>query len=226
MSINRTRQYFETTTSYRAKLRKIWEDYDKTLQRLEPYKGSNGYNEDVQEAENKRKKDISSLQVEYCNKFNEILQGMRKSATNQPIIPPTTEQLTILQTLKMRNKVSRDELKQAAQTLKNCPLCLSVLDEIAQDNEYQGVHFGKESTSAIIKHIETLSNSAKRICALDKPDSKKEQAEKASIYNPEHTHNALFSFSVDKDMTSESEAMSFLGGVTDFETFQEAVNGI
>lgn len=226
MNSNRTKQYFDLTTSYRANLRKIWEDYDRTLQNLEPYKGSNGYNNDIQEAENTRKNDILALQSEYRNKFNEILQGMRKSAMSQPMIPPTTEQLSILQTLKMRNKISRDELTQASHTLNNCPLCLSVLDEIAQDNGYYGLHFGKESTSAIIKHIETLSDSANRICKLDKPDSKKEQISKASIYDPEHTHNALFSFRVDKDITSEESAMSVFGEVNDFEMFQKAVNGI
>lgn len=224
MSVNRTRQYFDTATNYRVDLRKIWEDYNNTTANLEPYKGSAGYDTDMENAVKKRDEAISKIQADYRNKFGTIIKGMKESATSQPVKAPTSEQLSILQTLKMRNKVSRDELTQVAKTFENCPLCLSVLNEIAEANEYLGLRFGKESTAEIMQHIDTLNESANRICSLHKPDSKREQAKRASIYNPEHTSDAVYSFFVDKDVSSVAEAMSVFGGVNDIDSFRDVVD--
>ena len=43
----RTKDYFQTTVSFRSALKAINEEYQKKLDRLEQYKGSRGYADDV-----------------------------------------------------------------------------------------------------------------------------------------------------------------------------------
>ena len=45
-----------------------------------------------------------------------------------------------------------------------------------------------------------------------------------SIHSPEWDSNALYSFRIDKDVNSSREAMELYGGVSDFDSFAEAVN--
>lgn len=231
MHFERTRHYYEACTGYRQSLRSIWADYDKKMQRLEQYKGSAGYEKEKAEADKERDTAIKALQSEYRDKFNGILKGMRESATTRSMTPPTQDQLALLQALKMRDKISRDELEQAGRTLKDSPVCLSVLEEIAQNltektgsHEYYGLRFVTESTSGILGCIDSLAESAKRICSLNKCDSRAEMAARSSIHNPEWESNAMYSFRVDKDVTSTRDAMEFYGGVQNLASFEAAVN--
>lgn len=224
MHFERTRHYFEAVKGYRSGLRDIWGKHDADMRRLEQYKGSKGYEKEVKDLVKGRKSAVEALQREYVKRFSSILSGMRESATSRPMIAPTPEELALLQALKMREKISVDELEQAARTLKKNPICLSVLDEIAEKNEIRGVHYGAESTASVMEHIDSLAESAKRICALDKCDSRQEMVARASIYSPEHTENALYSFQVDRDFISEEDALAYLGGVNNTQAFREAVN--
>ena len=231
MHFERTRHYYEACTGYRQNLRSIWAEYDQKMLRLDQYKGSAGYEKEKAEAEKMRNDAIKALQDEYRGKFDGIIKGMRESATTRSMTPPTQEQLALLQALKLRDKISRDELEQAGRTLKDSPVCLSVLEEIAQNlsektgsHEYYGLRFATESTNGILSCIDGLAESAKRICSLNKCDSRAEQAARASIYSPEYTHNALYSFRVDHDVSNTREAMEFYGGVNNLESFEAAVN--
>ncbi len=222
--MDRTRIYFEHARDYRAKLRGIWEEYGKAEKELEPYKGSAGYNNDVAEAAKTRDAAITSLQNEYREKFDVVLKGMRQSATSRPMTAPTPEQLALLQALKMRETISRDELEQAGRTLKDSSVCLSVLDEIAMRQGYAGLRFGGESTAAILAHVDELTASAKKLCALNKPDSRREMVARKSIYSVDRDDNAMYSFSVDRDIDSMTDCMRLFGSVGDIESFAEAVN--
>lgn len=222
--MDRTRIYFEHARDYRSKLRGIWEEYGKAEKELEPYRGSAGYNNDVAEAAKTRDAAISALQAQYREKFATVLEGMKKSATSRPMTAPTPEQLALLQALKMRETLSRDELEQAGRTLKDSPVCLSVLDEIAMRQGYAGLRFGGEGTAAILAHIDELRVSANKICNLHKPDTRREMVARKSIFSDEHDENATHSFSVDRDIDSMTDCMRLFGSVGDIESFAEAVN--
>lgn len=232
MHFERTRHYYNACKEYRQKLRGIWAAYEKKMQSVEQYKGSAGYEKDKAKAERERDAAISELQQEYRKSFTNIIDGMRTSATTRSMVPPTQDELALLQALKMRDHISRDELEQAGRTFKNSPVCLSVLEEIVQNltdkhstHEYVGLHFATESTKGIMRCIDELEESAKRICKLDKCDSKSEMLERRNIYNPGHVDAvSLYSFRVDHDVDSIGDAMSFFGGVRNLESFEAAVN--
>ena len=221
---NRTNQYHQNATEYRTKLKSIWESFDKKVASMERYKGSKGYAEELEKAENERDTAIMELQKEYQTKFFQVINGMKESALNRAMIPPSPEQLSVLQVLKMREKLSKDELNQAARTLAGNPAALSVLEEIAQKQNIHFTGFEMESTAGIIRHIESLEDSAKRLCALQKPDSKKEMIARKDIHSPNWQSNALYSYQVDREFTSEADTISFMGNVENLTEFQNAVN--
>ena len=224
MHFERTRHYYEASAGYRDKLRSIWADFETEMVKIEQYAGSKGYAKEKAKLEKSRDEEISRLQNEYRVKFDSILKGMRESASTRCMIPPTTEQLNLIQALKLRSKVTRDELQQAGNTLKDNPVCLSILDEIARDNEFIGMHYGAESTASIHEHIDALADSAKRLCSLKKCDSRKELH--TSPYDPQHTPGIsnLYTFRIDRDTESIRDAMELYGGVSDLASFEAAVN--
>lgn len=222
--VRRTENYFRTAKEYREKLAAIWAEYEQEQARLEKYQGSAGYAEELKELESKRKEAIKATQAEYATRFNGIIYGMRNSAKGASMETPTAEQINLLTVLKMREKITADELQQAGRTLKDSPVCLSVLDEIAEKMELHGLHFSAESTKSVLEHIDTLEDSARRLCKLDKPNSRADMAARASVHSPNYDHNAFYSFRVDKDVSTENEAMALYGCVDDFPSFALAVN--
>ena len=57
------------------------------------------------------------------------------------VTPPTADQLSILQALKMRDSVTQKELDRAANSCKDNALAISVINELAQKNGFlRGYH--------------------------------------------------------------------------------------
>lgn len=222
--MNYTKAYFEQGKRYRATLADIWAKHEQTVSSLEQYKGSRGYDEQMAEAAKERDKAIRAAQEAVGLEFTAILTAMKKNALGHPMTAPTQEQLNLLTVLKMREHVSKDELRQAASALEGSPACLAVLKEIADKNEYLGLSFGKETPASILEHIESLADSARRLCKLEKPNSRHEQVSSTSIYSREYRPDALYSFRVDRDFSNEADCMSIMGGVVDYESFSAAVN--
>lgn len=224
MKFERTRHYYEAACGYRKGLREAWSKYDEGMAKLEKFKGSAGYDEDAKRLEKIRKEAVSNLQTEYARRFDSIIEGMRESAKNRPMTAPTAEELNLLTALKMREQITADELSAAAITLQNSPVALSILDEIAKKQDIHGFHCGTESTASILAKIDSLREAAKRIVTLEKPDSRREMVAKANIHNPDYTHDAMYSFSFDRDFISANDCLAYCGGVNDMGSFSEAVN--
>ncbi|MBE7009107.1 MAG: hypothetical protein E7422_08240 [Ruminococcaceae bacterium] len=222
--MSRTKAYYEAVSSFRETLRAIEKEYQTGLLGIEKYKGSQAYAEESKRLENEKRVAIKTAQETAAQIFSEVLSEMREAAASRPMIAPTPEVLGILQALKMRSEISADELQQAARTVGDCQLALSVLDDIAHDHGLMGVHFGKESTDSIMKHIDSLSASARKIVRMEAVDRKREAAEAASVYSPNYSPSALELFAVDRDFNSEEDALAWLGGVVDYDTFSKAVN--
>lgn len=191
---------------------------------MERFKGSKGYIEELEKMGKERDSAITELQNETRAKFFKIINGMKENALNRAMIPPSQEQLSILQVLQMREKISKDELNQAARTLKGNAAALSVLEEIAQKQNVHFTGFETESTAGIIRHIDSLEDAAKRLCALHKPDSKREMIARKDIHSLNWQSNALYSYQVDRDFVSEADTISFMGNVENLTDFQNAVN--
>ncbi len=223
---DRTTWYFNDITKYRKGMRAIQAEADEALKRLEQYKGSAGYQKDAEAVEEKRLTAVKALQAEVLSSVSETIDGMRKKAKARQIQPPTAEQESILRLLKMRKTITRNELDQAANSLQDCPLALSVLREIAQDHEILGFHNsgGRASTEEILSSIDALERFARTSCEMPRIDNREEWI-KSPLYHADVTRQRLDFFRVDKDLATEDDLLTFAGDVRNLSDFRDAVNG-
>lgn len=220
----RTTWYYNSIKKFRTQMRAIQADAEKELERLEPYKGSAGYEKDAAAIEEKRIAAVTAVQAETLNDIRSTIDGMRKKAKSVPILPPTAEQESILRLLKMRKSLTRDELDQAAHLLEGCPLALSVLREIAQDAGFMGYRgTDKASTEDILRSIASLEDFAAKTCKMPKVDNRKNWTLSPKYYDVDDQHSDFLK--TDRDFSSEADCITWTGNVTDFEGFCAAVNG-
>lgn len=72
--------------------------------------------------DDRRNAEVEELRREYADRLKSAVDAMEKTYMNRPASAPTQEQLSVLQALKLRDHVSRDELRRAAQTMRGCPV--------------------------------------------------------------------------------------------------------
>lgn len=232
---DRTKAYFDAYKGHRAALTAICETFDKAIKAIEPYKGSAGYTKDKKALEKTRDDAIKALTDEYSVKFTEIINGMIRSVDMVQLKAPTPDMLAILQTLKMRDKVEAGELNQAARALRDNPLALAALDEIADKYRAAGVPgidagyrraYGGETTTTVSASIKRLKESASRMLALRRPNSRIAMTTAAmrELRDEGTTAKSMRAFLADRDFDNENEAVNYFGGVHDIESFKSFVN--
>lgn len=136
-------------------------EYSDAMSHAKQYEGSTGGKTLVDRATATRDAAMKAEKETAVKAFREIIGSMRENVSARKITAPTQDQLAILQALKMRQKVDKDEIKQAENALKDCPVALAVLDEIAHDNGI--IHTGQRgamTTDFILRHIDNLEQSA------------------------------------------------------------------
>lgn len=156
-----TEKYFYGVAGFIEDMTEINANYDKAVKRLEPFKGSDGYNQGMQEAQAQREASVRQMRETYLKQFREVAAKMRDSVTRRPLIAPTTEQAALLGVLQMRQSLGRDELERAAQQMGGCPVALAVLDDLAQKHKVRGVRFNRELTADYLRsRIDSLEKAA------------------------------------------------------------------
>ena len=63
------------------------------------------------------------------------MDGMEEAIGKRKVNPPTNEQLNLIHLLKMREKVTAEELDRVAEMVRDNGIALGVVQEIAHDNE-------------------------------------------------------------------------------------------
>ena len=224
----RTKWYFNDWCKYRAGLREIWASFDQGMKELEPMKGSRHYTERSEELTTERDNAIDDLQNEFRNEFSLTIEGMRRSVVERPAIPPTADQLAILQTLTLRKEVGVEDLEMAERSMSGNDFALAALQDIAVA---KGVHYRIPTTKKdlILRHIDDLADSASRLLKLEKPDSRRERLAAAhrNRYEKHVFDPTVFeSFWADQDVSGEDEALNLFGGIApdQIADFKEAVN--
>ena len=226
--MNRTHEYCRIAKSHREGLRAIWAAYDETMKRLERYKGSSGYATDEEEARRVRDEAIKAQKAVTAREFDSVLDGMRAKIGGKAAVPPGDAELRLLQTLKLRNKISREEFQSAARALQDNTIALHTLDDIAQTHGFRNLFIDlpawRDTESSHQEHIAQLLGSARRIVQLEKPDSRQETVNRART---ENNPGALSVLWADRDFESDNDAIEFYGGfhdTGDMQTFMGAVD--
>lgn len=216
MAKSNTRKFYETIMDFRADMREIDAHYKPEYDRLNKFKDSEHYASSKAILDERRKKQVEGLRREAQERIKTVVDAMEEVYMKRPASAPNPEQLALLQALRMRESVSKDELQAAANVLKGCPVGERILEELARKNGHPMVLSQELSGDEVRQHLQSLRNSAGHLISkLEHPDSRRE-----SVNNGEYTL-----FRLDVDPADESDALRIFGYIVDTEKFSAAVNG-
>lgn len=128
-----TEVFYTRAKQFQDKRQEMTEKYEKKLKDLERFKGSKGYEDDVKKLKDEHEAALEALRREYRESFRTIFSGMVDNIERRTISAPTTDQVNLLNTLKMKKKVSEEECRRVAEAVKDNPIAVSIVTEIAHD---------------------------------------------------------------------------------------------
>ena len=134
MDISNTEMFYTVAKKFQDQRADMVSKYTQKLNSMEPYKGSAGYDREVSALTKKHEEALEALRGECRKDLLVILAGMETAIGKRKINPPTNQQLNLIHVLKMREKVSAEELDRVAEMVKDNGICMGVIQEIAYDN--------------------------------------------------------------------------------------------
>ena len=132
--ISNTELFYVKAKQFQDKRREIEEGYEKNLKALERFKGSKGYEDELTKAKEKHEADLTALRDEYRPTFLTIFGGMMDAIGKRTVNAPTNDQINLLNVLKMKKKVTLEDCQRIAEAVKDNPIAVSVVTEIAHDH--------------------------------------------------------------------------------------------
>lgn len=233
------KKYHEITKEHRDALKKAWSDYEAGYERLEGFKGSERYDTELTELQDKRDEAVKAAHEKARGRYDTVIKYMRKAIEAQPAQTPTAEQMTMLTALQMREKVEADEIVKAAEQMRGVDMAVKVLDEIAVKNGKHGLvseYMG--ATGRASAAVDRLVKNANQMLKLTRPDSlqKRHEAHHVARWGGEwderhegielHGDSNDYAFiNIDRDFKDERETACELGGVEGFyPEFRSTVN--
>lgn len=209
-----TQRYFEAVAAYRKAMKDLQESYDKSLQILESHRGSEYFRNEKKRLDDKYSQDRAALQAESRRILNGIINDMETVHSSKPAVAPTAEQLATVQMLNMRSSVTRDELRQAANTCKGCPMAIETLREIATKSGIMGGVDFLYSNNGASPNFGTLRKQTSLLVDLNRVSNRSEWV----------NHREYDKFFVDFDPADPADCMRVMACATDFNAFSAAVD--
>lgn len=112
-------------------LRDAHTHYQTTMRSLESYKGSRGYEADVNKARETYDQTVEGIHCAQAPKLRAILKDMEATIAPKTMDIPSEEAVRLLQALNMRDHIDADEIRLATETLKDSPTAMKSLGDIA-----------------------------------------------------------------------------------------------
>lgn len=211
-----TKRFFEAVKDFRIDMRALEKEYQQKLERLEPYRGSKGYTDGKDALDADRSENLQNIRGAYKKRFDAILNDMETAFAGKPMVPPTEEQCRLLEVLKMRTTISPEEVRQAANALKDCPAAMQVLKEIAEKCGARLTVDAGIATSTVNDNLQSLRrNTEKMLHRMDRVDNRAETV----------NSGAFELFRLDIDPKDEADCLRIFAFATDTTKFSTAVNG-
>ena len=132
--IKNTELYYTKMKAFQDKREELTEAHDKKVKSLERFKGSKGYEDELNEENEKYEADLKSLRDEYRPGLQAVFGGMMDAIGRRSVSAPTSDQVNLLNVLKMKKKVTLEECQRTAEAVKDHPIAVSVVTEIAHDH--------------------------------------------------------------------------------------------
>lgn len=159
--MTQTARYFSHVKWYRQAVEEITGEYNRKLEDAARFKGSAGYDAIVKEATAERDNALRAERQTAHKAFSEIISTMRANVANRKTTLPTPEQAALLTILKSRTTLTRDDIKEAANSLKDCPAALAALHDIAKEHKLTvHVDTGTLPASYLTARIDSLEYNA------------------------------------------------------------------
>lgn len=133
--ISNTEAFYKVAKKFQDTRAKMVSEYDGKIKSMEPYKGSSGYDKEVAALKEKHEEGLKALQDESRKELWIIMDGMDKAIDKRRINPPTNEQLNLIHLLKMREKVTEEELDRVAEMVRDNGIALGIVQEVAHEND-------------------------------------------------------------------------------------------
>jgi len=228
-----TEWYFHINQKYRSGLDRVNDKFDAQIEGKTHYAGSAGYAADIKEIEKKRVAEIAALRDECKDEFSRCIAAMEKNAQRRPMTAPTQDQLAILQALRMREKLTRDDLNHAANAMADCSVGLGVLEELAKKHEILGFHAPTGVSDAFVQRaIKSFADSANTVLKLERTNQRRQLMNPTpgtgeGPFGTAPSADAIAKFRVDVDAQSAQDSAARFGGVPleVYSAFCEAVDG-
>lgn len=132
--VRKTEAFYVKAKQYQDKRAELVSEYEKKLQSLKKYEGSKGYQKDLEKLQKDHSEALTALQGEYRSSLRTILKGMDEALSRRKINAPTNDQLNLIHLLKMRDKVSMEELDRVAEMVKDNGIAMGIIQEVARAN--------------------------------------------------------------------------------------------
>lgn len=207
------------TNGWRIKRKNIRDEYLRKLEKLEQFKGSAGYEEQKRALDKERESAMAAARSETAASMESALASMRKEASKRKTPPPKRENLELLQLLKMRESLSEDDIRHAANTMEGDPSSLAVLDDLAKKNKILGCHHNTMTDAEVSNAIRAIQKSCealiKRDTVYDNPREEPIWGSPAYHSNiPENHLLAIHQWSVDREYSTAEEFVHRMGGAS------------
>lgn len=163
-------EYARTFQSLWVGLRKQRTDYEAKVEKLQRYKGSKGFDDEMAEAKKAYDDGVLALHQQEGAKLNRLLKAMSEKVPAEKMDVPTDEQVRLLQTLAMRDKLTTRDIELAAESLKNSDTAMATLSDLARKS---GLMVGANHKSAEAQRREAheeLRQAATAILSWDGAD--------------------------------------------------------
>lgn len=210
-----TQRYLNSIKGFRKDLQEVNDKFRPEYERLERFKDSGSYAQSKKLLDDRRNAEVEELRREYADRLKSAVDAMEKTYMNRPASAPTQEQLSVLQALKLRDHVSRDELRRAAQTMRGCPVAERALEEIARKS---GEILGLEqeiSSDTVRQSLHSLRvNAGGLVSNLQAPNSRREHMSRSD----------WDMFRLDTDPADENDCLRIFGLCANGAQFAAAVN--
>ena len=131
--MNNTYSLYLTITDFQKQQQRAYNEYMQTIESIADAKGSKYYADREQAAMEKRKATEESARAEARYWLKKNIEGRAAANRKRKAIAPTSEQLAILQALKMRTSATEAELEQIAASMDGNSLGLAVIQDFAND---------------------------------------------------------------------------------------------
>lgn len=132
--ITNTELYYAKMKAFQDKRAELTEAHDKKVKSLERFKGSKGYEEDLKKENDRFEAELTALRDEYRPGLLTVIGGMMDAIGKRSVSAPTNDQVNLLNVLKMKKRVTLEECQRTAEAVKDNPIAVSVVTEIAHDH--------------------------------------------------------------------------------------------